>query len=253
MFRLDGKWWFPGERWRVEMVGCCSFSNSRSFAACFLQIMLHKQAWLTWYLRKWGNSRAHGSLRRVRTLSCVMVLPAFLFWFCFSARVGSSICRSGKYSSRFHGGALCMSNSVFVTIANVVMLWLQRSERWCHPVQWCLCLVVLNISYVFRFILVFSCLVLSVFSTIPPHQDFSSYCLLILVRHNIIMMALICPRKRLKNPRWNHFWHFWLIISMLSRICNLSPFAFELRIHSSVCWRPKYGGCVLSVQRGFAR
>ena len=34
----------------------------------------------------------------------------------------------------------------------------------------------------FRFILVFSCLVLSVFSTIPAHQDFSSYCLLILVR-----------------------------------------------------------------------
>uniref|UniRef100_A0A8C8A0C5 Potassium voltage-gated channel, KQT-like subfamily, member 5b n=1 Tax=Oryzias sinensis TaxID=183150 RepID=A0A8C8A0C5_9TELE len=32
----------------------------------------------------------------------------------------------------------------------------------------------------FRFILVFSCLVLSVFSTIPAHQEFSSYCLLIL-------------------------------------------------------------------------
>jgi len=36
--------------------------------------------------------------------------------------------------------------------------------------------------FCFRFILVFSCLVLSVFSTIPAHQDFSSYCLLILVR-----------------------------------------------------------------------
>lgn len=33
----------------------------------------------------------------------------------------------------------------------------------------------------FRFILVFGCLVLSVFSTIPAHQEFSSHCLLILV------------------------------------------------------------------------
>ncbi|GLD63527.1 potassium voltage-gated channel subfamily KQT member 5-like protein, partial [Lates japonicus] len=31
-----------------------------------------------------------------------------------------------------------------------------------------------------RFILVFGCLVLSVFSTIPAHQEFSSHCLLIL-------------------------------------------------------------------------
>nr|XP_020449862.1 potassium voltage-gated channel subfamily KQT member 5-like isoform X2 [Monopterus albus] len=36
------------------------------------------------------------------------------------------------------------------------------------------------IYHAFVFILVFSCLVLSVFSTIPAHQDFSSHCLLIL-------------------------------------------------------------------------
>uniref|UniRef100_A0A8C8A0U1 Potassium voltage-gated channel, KQT-like subfamily, member 5b n=1 Tax=Oryzias sinensis TaxID=183150 RepID=A0A8C8A0U1_9TELE len=36
------------------------------------------------------------------------------------------------------------------------------------------------IYHAFVFILVFSCLVLSVFSTIPAHQEFSSYCLLIL-------------------------------------------------------------------------
>ncbi|XP_024145682.1 potassium voltage-gated channel subfamily KQT member 5 isoform X2 [Oryzias melastigma] len=36
------------------------------------------------------------------------------------------------------------------------------------------------IYHAFVFILVFSCLVLSVFSTIPAHQDLSSYCLLIL-------------------------------------------------------------------------
>lgn len=66
-----------GKRWCVEMVGCCSFSNSRSFAACFLQITLHKQAWLTWYLRKLNNSQAHGSLWRVCTVSCVIVPPGF--------------------------------------------------------------------------------------------------------------------------------------------------------------------------------
>uniref|UniRef100_A0A8C6VQL0 Potassium voltage-gated channel, KQT-like subfamily, member 5a n=1 Tax=Nothobranchius furzeri TaxID=105023 RepID=A0A8C6VQL0_NOTFU len=38
------------------------------------------------------------------------------------------------------------------------------------------------IYHAFVFVLVFSCLVLSVFSTMPPHQDYSSHCLLILVR-----------------------------------------------------------------------
>ncbi|XP_059903395.1 potassium voltage-gated channel subfamily KQT member 5-like [Gadus macrocephalus] len=42
----------------------------------------------------------------------------------------------------------------------------------------------------FRFILVFSCLVLSVFSTIPAHQDFSSYCLLILEFVMIVVFGL---------------------------------------------------------------
>ncbi|XP_059186011.1 potassium voltage-gated channel subfamily KQT member 5-like [Centropristis striata] len=40
------------------------------------------------------------------------------------------------------------------------------------------------------FILVFSCLVLSVFSTIPAHQDFSSYCLLILEFVMIVVFGL---------------------------------------------------------------
>ncbi|KAI3352235.1 hypothetical protein L3Q82_005212 [Scortum barcoo] len=40
------------------------------------------------------------------------------------------------------------------------------------------------------FILVFSCLVLSVFSTIPPHQDFSSHCLLILEFVMIVVFGL---------------------------------------------------------------
>ncbi|MEQ2207130.1 Potassium voltage-gated channel subfamily KQT member 5, partial [Xenoophorus captivus] len=40
------------------------------------------------------------------------------------------------------------------------------------------------------FILVFSCLVLSVFSTIPAHQDFSSGCLLILEFVMIVVFGL---------------------------------------------------------------
>lgn len=142
MFRLDGKRRFPGRGANgrcVEMVGCCSFSNSRSFAARFLQIMLHKQVWLTWYLRKLNNSQAHGSLRRVRAVCCVIVLPGSLvwFWFCFGARLSSSVCHSGKYSGQFHISAPSVINGVFVTVGNVVMWWLQRSGRWCHPVRCC--------------------------------------------------------------------------------------------------------------------
>ncbi|XP_035856625.1 potassium voltage-gated channel subfamily KQT member 4-like isoform X8 [Sander lucioperca] len=51
------------------------------------------------------------------------------------------------------------------------------------------------IYHAFVFILVFSCLVLSVFSTIPDHQVFSSYCLLILdTRLNLQIQDEISPR-----------------------------------------------------------
>ncbi|XP_030586558.1 potassium voltage-gated channel subfamily KQT member 5 isoform X3 [Archocentrus centrarchus] len=46
------------------------------------------------------------------------------------------------------------------------------------------------IYHAFVFILVFSCLVLSVFSTIPAHQEFSSYCLLILEFVMIVVFGL---------------------------------------------------------------
>ncbi|KAM4751114.1 potassium voltage-gated channel subfamily KQT member 5 [Anableps anableps] len=46
------------------------------------------------------------------------------------------------------------------------------------------------IYHAFVFILVFSCLVLSVFSTIPTHQDFSSSCLLILEFVMIVVFGL---------------------------------------------------------------
>ncbi|XP_063740442.1 potassium voltage-gated channel subfamily KQT member 5-like isoform X2 [Eleginops maclovinus] len=46
------------------------------------------------------------------------------------------------------------------------------------------------IYHAFVFVLVFSCLVLSVFSTIPAHQDFSSNCLLILEFVMIVVFGL---------------------------------------------------------------
>ncbi|KAM9314912.1 potassium voltage-gated channel subfamily KQT member 5-like [Pholidichthys leucotaenia] len=46
------------------------------------------------------------------------------------------------------------------------------------------------VYHAFVFILVFSCLVLSVFSTIPIHQEFSSYCLLILEFVMIVVFGL---------------------------------------------------------------
>lgn len=186
------------------MVGCCLFSNSRSFTACFLQIVLHKQAWLTWYLRKLNNSRPHGSLQRGNKF-CDCAARLFVFCSPFGARMGSRACHRGKYSGQFHFSAhfydqqhICDQWKWCFGIWDLICwsVWFfQRSNCWCHPV-WIQCCVHLCRIYdsllcfpvvVFRFVLVFSCLVLSVFSTIPAHQDFSSYCLLILVRNWTIL------------------------------------------------------------------
>lgn len=74
----------------------------------------------------------------------------------------------------------------------------ERSDHWCHPAVCVHCiydsLLCLSVAP-FRFILVFSCLVLSVFSTIPAHQDFSSYCLLILVRNRTTVTNHFLPTK----------------------------------------------------------
>lgn len=190
---------FPGrggDSLSVEMVGCCLFSNSRSFAARFSQIMLHKQAWLTWYLRKLNNSQAYGSLQRGNTL-CDCAARLLVFWSSRGARTGFKSLSQRKMQ-RAVPLLLLVSviSSLFVTSGNAVSVLI--SGLWCHPVQHCVSVCVcvcvrvhvrdvyeilfsLHVV-VFRFILVFSCLVLSVFSTIPAHQDFSSYCLLILVR-----------------------------------------------------------------------
>lgn len=81
-----------------------------------------------------------------------------------------------------------MINSIFVTTGNVARVVVPevRPLMSSCPMVFVPCVSdrLRCFSVVpFRFILVFSCLVLSVFSTIPAHQDFSSYCLLILVRN----------------------------------------------------------------------
>lgn len=81
-----------------------------------------------------------------------------------------------------------MINSIFVTTGNVASVVVPevRPLMSSCPMVFVPCVsdCLRCFSVVpFRFILVFSCLVLSVFSTIPAHQDFSSYCLLILVRN----------------------------------------------------------------------
>lgn len=99
---------------------------------------------------------------------------------------------------------ISMINSLFVTSGNYVLEFEIWSAGQCGGFRvqtidvihnpnpnplipalciWCVYDSLLCLPVVFRFILVFSCLVLSVFSTIPAHQDFSSYCLLILVRN----------------------------------------------------------------------
>lgn len=84
-----------------------------------------------------------------------------------------------------------MINSMFVTSGNDVLELEILSAGQCGVIlfDWIVCVLPIYESLLcfsvvlLRFILVFSCLVLSVFSTIPPHQDYSSYCLLILVRY----------------------------------------------------------------------
>lgn len=74
---------------------------------------------------------------------------------------------------------MMFGNLRFLLLVSVVLSEVRPRVSLC-----CVRLVFMILSFVClcRFILVFSCLVLSVFSTIPAHQDVSSYCLLILVR-----------------------------------------------------------------------
>lgn len=162
--------------WRPSDVACFPTMSVSLLVSC--EIMVRKQLRLTWYLRKLKNGWAHGSLQRGNQLcDCA----ARLFWFSSSVRTGSRVCHRGKHS-RASQSAHCCDWCIFLNRGKCGRAG--QDDCRCHPIQWCLCLSKIKMSLslvVFRFILVFSCLVLSVFSTIPAHQDFSSHCLLILV------------------------------------------------------------------------
>ncbi|KAM6939982.1 potassium voltage-gated channel subfamily KQT member 5-like [Xenentodon cancila] len=74
-----------------------------------------------------------------------------------------------------HGGR---RNVRYRRLQNYLYNVLERPRAWAF------------IYHAFVFILVFSCLILSVFSTIPAHQDFSSHCLLILEFVMIVVFGL---------------------------------------------------------------
>ncbi|XP_047191003.1 potassium voltage-gated channel subfamily KQT member 5 isoform X5 [Scophthalmus maximus] len=67
-------------------------------------------------------------------------------------------------------------NARYRRLQNYLYNVLERPREWAF------------VYHAFVFILVFGCLVLSVFSTIPAHQEFSSHCLLILVEFVMIVV-----------------------------------------------------------------
>lgn len=169
---------FPAEgvtfrMWKWLALACFPIASVSLLVFC-KSCCTNKQ-WLIRYLRKLNNRWAHGSLQRENKFcDCA----ARLFANCSSSKtkVGSWACDSWKYNVQ---SSAQLSSFVFSICWSG--LWSQRPLRpSCLVVvvsMFCLCVIS------FRFILVFSCLVLSVFSTIPAHQDFSSHCLLILVRN----------------------------------------------------------------------
>ncbi|XP_072240223.1 potassium voltage-gated channel subfamily KQT member 4-like isoform X3 [Leuresthes tenuis] len=103
-----------------------------------------------------------------------------------TAGAGGSDSLSGKQGARLSllGKPLIYSahsgrrNVRYRRLQNYLYNVLERPRAWAF------------IYHAFVFILVFSCLVLSVFSTIPTHQDFSSRCLLILEFVMIVVFGL---------------------------------------------------------------
>ncbi|XP_061763557.1 potassium voltage-gated channel subfamily KQT member 5-like isoform X1 [Nerophis ophidion] len=103
-----------------------------------------------------------------------------------SNAAGGSDCLRGKQGARLSllGKPLIYSaqsgrrNVRYRRLQNYLYNVLERPRAWAF------------IYHAFVFILVFSCLVLSVFSTIPAHQDFSSECLLILEFVMIVVFGL---------------------------------------------------------------
>uniref|UniRef100_A0A3Q2GGF9 Potassium voltage-gated channel subfamily KQT member 5-like n=1 Tax=Cyprinodon variegatus TaxID=28743 RepID=A0A3Q2GGF9_CYPVA len=72
----------------------------------------------------------------------------------------------------------CRRNARYRRLQNYLYNVLERPREWAF------------IYHAFVFILVFGCLVLSVYSTIPAHQEFSSHCLLILEFVMIVVFGL---------------------------------------------------------------
>nr|XP_054606243.1 potassium voltage-gated channel subfamily KQT member 4 isoform X2 [Nothobranchius furzeri] len=109
-----------------------------------------------------------------------------------AARVGDGLLSSAAAGAERHQGArlsllgkpLTYSsqsgrrNARYRKLQNYLYNVLERPREWAF------------VYHAFVFILVFGCLVLSVFSTMPNYQDFSSYCLLILEFVMIVVFGL---------------------------------------------------------------
>ncbi|KAM4772554.1 potassium voltage-gated channel subfamily KQT member 5 isoform 2-T2 [Rhinophrynus dorsalis] len=95
--------------------------------------------------------------------------------------------RRGKQGARmsllgkplsYNSSQSCRRNVKYRKLQNYLYNVLERPRGWAF------------VYHVFVFLLVFSCLILSVFSTIPEHQDHASYCLFVLEFVMIVVFGL---------------------------------------------------------------
>ncbi|CAH2248896.1 potassium voltage-gated channel subfamily KQT member 5 [Pelobates cultripes] len=95
--------------------------------------------------------------------------------------------RRGKQGARmsllgkplsYNSSQTCRRNVKYRRLQNYLYNVLERPRGWAF------------VYHVFVFLLVFSCLILSVFSTIPEHQDHASYCLFVLEFVMIVVFGL---------------------------------------------------------------
>lgn len=113
----DGKLRFPGrgsDVRSVELVVFSLFSNSRGFTAYFLQIVLHKQAWLTWYLRILNNSWFTAERKWVLQFCC-QVVRVLLKLYCQNGFKSLTQENAAVDSTLVH---FAMINGIFLTSEN---------------------------------------------------------------------------------------------------------------------------------------
>ncbi|KAM4693796.1 potassium voltage-gated channel subfamily KQT member 5 isoform 2-T2 [Discoglossus pictus] len=100
---------------------------------------------------------------------------------------GAQESRRGKQGARmsllgkplsYNSSQSCRRNVKYRKLQNYLYNVLERPRGWAF------------VYHVFVFLLVFSCLILSVFSTIPEHQDHASYCLFVLEFVMIVVFGL---------------------------------------------------------------